>query len=75
MFCLIGIRNNRIRFKKNSTVAIETFISTNTNIVVELNDGWTLVGNKGGHESRHEQTILITVKGPVILTKSSQLLN
>jgi methionyl aminopeptidase len=37
------------RFKKNSVVAIETFIA-DSNLAVELEDGWTMVGNKGGYD-------------------------
>lgn len=69
------VRSNRERFKKNTTVAIETFISTKSTIAVELNDGWTLVGNKGGYVTQHEQTILITNNYPVILTESNQIWN
>ncbi|WP_339750574.1 type I methionyl aminopeptidase [Algoriphagus aquimarinus] len=67
------VRSNRERFKKNTTVAIETFISTHSTIAVEQNDGWTLVGNKGGFVTQHEQTILITDDAPVILTKANGL--
>ena len=69
------VRTNRERFKKNTTVAIETFISTNSTIAVELNDGWTLIGNKGGFVTQHEQTILITDKDPMILTESNGIWN
>lgn len=69
------VRTNRERFKKNTTVAIETFISTNSTIAVELNDGWTLIGNKGGFVTQHEQTILITDKDPMILTESNGMWN
>lgn len=62
------VKSNRERFKKNTTVAIETFISTKSTVAVELNDGWTLVGNKGGYVTQHEQTILITDNYPIILT-------
>lgn len=65
------VKTNQERFKKNTTVAIETFISTNSTIAVELNDGWTLVGNKGGYVTQHEQTILVTDNTPVILTESN----
>ncbi|MCC2770682.1 M24 family metallopeptidase, partial [Parabacteroides distasonis] len=34
-------RLDQRRFKKNSVVAIETFISTDSSYTVELNDGWT----------------------------------
>ncbi|WP_126974136.1 type I methionyl aminopeptidase [Gynurincola endophyticus] len=56
------------RFKKNSVVAIETFISTSSSYVTELNDGWTMTGNKGGYMAQHEHTIIITDGKPVILT-------
>ena len=69
------VRTNRERFRKNTTVAIETFISTKSTIAVELKDGWTLVGNKGGYITQHEQTILITDKEPVILTESNEIWN
>jgi len=67
------VRTNRERFRKNTTVAIETFIATKSTVAVELNDGWTLVGNKGGYVTQHEQTILITDKEPVILTDSNEI--
>ncbi|AMM52113.1 methionine aminopeptidase [Rufibacter sp. DG15C] len=63
--------SNRERFKKNSVVAIETFISTHSTIATENGDGWTLVGNRGGHVAQHEHTILITDKAPIILTKAN----
>jgi len=69
------VRTNRERFRKNTTVAIETFISTKSTVAVELNDGWTLVGNKGGFVTQHEQTILITDKDPMILTESNGIWN
>ncbi|MAN27536.1 MULTISPECIES: type I methionyl aminopeptidase [Mesonia] len=69
------VKSNRERFKKNTTVAIETFISTKSTLTVELNDGWTLVGNRGGYVTQHEQTILITDKEPIILTKSNGMWN
>ncbi|WP_109829298.1 type I methionyl aminopeptidase [Reichenbachiella versicolor] len=65
------VKTNRERFRKNTTVAIETFISTKSTLALESNDGWTLVGNNGGFVTQHEQTILITDKEPVILTESN----
>lgn len=69
------VRSNRERFKKNTTVAVETFISTKSNVAVQLKDGWTLVGNRGGFVTQHEQTILITDKDPIILTESNGMWN
>ncbi|MGB1294378.1 MAG: type I methionyl aminopeptidase, partial [Flavobacteriales bacterium] len=67
--------SNRERFKKNTTVAIETFISTKSKIAVQCEDGWTLVGNRGGFVTQHEQTILITDGLPVILTECNGMWN
>lgn len=66
---------NLTRFKKNSVVAIETFISTNSTSVVTLNDGWTMVGNKGGYMAQHEHTILITDNKPIVLTEKNEIWN
>lgn len=63
------------RFKKNSVVAIETFIATDSTYAVELNDGWTMVGNKGGFMAQHEHTIIITDSKPIILTASNEIFN
>ncbi|SMD44828.1 methionyl aminopeptidase [Aquiflexum balticum DSM 16537] len=63
------------RFKKNSVVAIETFISTLSSYTVELNDGWTMVGNKGGFMAQHEHTIVITDGQPIILTENNEIFN
>lgn len=62
---------NTERFRKNSTVAIETFISTKSTYAVEQEDGWTLKGNKGGFVAQHEHTILVTDGEPQILTISN----
>lgn len=56
------------RFKKNSVVAIETFLTTDSTFVNTAADGWTFVGNKGGHCVQHEHTILVTSDKPIILT-------
>lgn len=68
-------RFNRTRFRKNSVVAIETFISTTSTFANTLKDGWTLVGNKGGYVAQHEHTIVITDGKPVILTEMNEIWN
>ncbi len=74
---LMNYRNrfDQRRFKKNSVVAIETFISTTSTLAVELNDGWTMVGNKGGYMAQHEHTIVVTDGAPVILTEMNGILD
>jgi len=61
-------RFDQRRFRKNTIVAIETFISTASTYATELNDGWTMVGDKGGYMAQHEHTIMITDGAPLILT-------
>lgn len=66
---------NAYRFKKNSVVAIETFISTISTIANTQRDGWTLVGNKGGFMAQHEHTIIVTGGDPIILTEQNGIWN
>jgi methionyl aminopeptidase len=54
--------------KVSDVVAIETLISTNSTYAVTLNDGWTMVGDRGGFMAQHEHTIVVTYKDPIILT-------
>jgi methionyl aminopeptidase len=60
--------SNKQKFRKNSVVAIETFIATHSTIAEKGKDGWTLTGNKGGFVAQHEHTIMVTDGRPVILT-------
>ena len=64
---------NRQRFKKNTTVAIETFIATDSTYARAQQDGWTLLGNRGGFVAQHEHTIMVTDEKPVILTASNDI--
>lgn len=66
---------NHTRFKKNSVVAIETFITTGSTMAETLKDGWTLVGNKGGFMAQHEHTIVVTDGEPMILTEMNGIWN
>jgi methionyl aminopeptidase len=66
-------RFDQRRFKKNSVVAIETFIATHSTYADTLSDGWTMVGNKGGFMAQHEHTIMVTDGEPMILTASNEI--
>ena len=68
-------RFNRTRFKKNSVVAIETFISTTSTYAQTLRDGWTMIGNKGGFMAQHEHTIVVTDEKPIVLTAVNEIWN
>jgi methionyl aminopeptidase len=64
-------RSNTQRFRKNSVVAIETFISTKAQYVYEGENGWTYFTRDGSYVAQHEHTILITDTEPIILTSSN----
>jgi methionyl aminopeptidase len=66
---------NLARFKRNSVVAIETFISTTSTYAETLKDGWTMVGNKGGFMAQHEHTIVVTDGTPIVLTERNGIWN
>ncbi|MEA5401955.1 type I methionyl aminopeptidase [Arcicella sp. DC2W] len=66
---------NTTRFKRNSVVAIETFISTTSTYAETLHDGWTMVGNKGGFMAQHEHTIVVTDGKPIVLTEMNDIWN
>ena len=68
-------RYNLARFKKNTVVAIETFISTTSTFAETLQDGWTMVGNKGGFMAQHEHTIVVTDAKPIVLTEMNEIWN
>lgn len=63
------------RFKKNSVVAIETFITTTSTYAETLKDDWTMVGNKGGYMAQHEHTIVVTDRKPIVLTEMNGIWN
>jgi len=64
-------RYDKRRFRKDSVVAIETFISTKSSFIETASDGWAFTGKKGGFVAQHEHTILITSGKPIILTASN----
>lgn len=68
-------RFNATRFRKNSVVAIETFIATRSTLAVEQSDGWTFLGQYGGYVAQHEHTIVVTDDKPLILTAANEIWN
>jgi len=64
-------RYDKRRFRKDSVVAIETFISTKSAFIETASDGWAFTGSKGGFVAQHEHTILITSGKPIILTAAN----
>lgn len=68
---LLNYRNtfDKRRFRKNTVIALETFIATDSTYGETLADGWTVVGNKGGYMAQHEHTLVVTDGKPLILTE------
>ncbi len=64
-------RLDQRRFRKDTVVAIETFITTDSSWAVEAPDGFTLIGDKGGFSVQHEHTIIVTDGLPIILTEQN----
>ena len=61
-------RWNRERFKKNSVIALETFISTKARYVHQAADGWTLLTKDRSFVAQHEHTLIVTDGRPIIVT-------
>jgi len=64
-------RLDQRRFRKNTVVAIETFITTDSSLALETADGFTMIGDKGGFAVQHEHTIVVTDRQPIILTEQN----
>lgn len=62
---------NKERFRKNSVVAVETFISTKAKFVHEASDGWTLLPKDDSFVAQHEHTVIVRENGVEILTTSN----
>lgn len=67
-------RFDRTRFKTNSVVAVETFISTRDSYATEKGDGWTYISDRG-FVAQHEHTLIITDNEPIILTLGNGIWN
>ncbi|MBL7720101.1 MAG: type I methionyl aminopeptidase [Flavipsychrobacter sp.] len=64
-------RFNRGRFRKNSVIALETFISTGSSLAHDKGDGWTLVTKDGSFVAQHEHTLVVTEGKPLVLTSAN----
>ncbi|HKK76221.1 MAG TPA: type I methionyl aminopeptidase [Saprospiraceae bacterium] len=64
-------RYNKERFRKNSVIAVETFISTKATFVHQASDGWTLQPQDDSYVAQHEHTVIVRDNGVEILTASN----
>lgn len=63
--------SNKMRFQKNTVVALETFISTKASYVYPQSDGWTYAAKDGSYIAQHEHTLIVTDDEPIILTAAN----
>ena len=61
-------RNQKYRLPEGVVLAIETFISEGDEFVKEGSDGWTLTTPNKSWTVQFEHTVVVTKKGPQILT-------
>jgi len=64
-------RFNMSRFRKNSVIALETFISTGASRARTMEDGWTLRAEDGSFVAQHEHTIVVTDDEAMVLTEGN----
>lgn len=58
------------RLVPGMVLAIEPMVNEKSHVVETLSDGWTVKTVDGGLSAHFEHTVVITSKGPVILTQS-----
>ena len=64
-----GTAGTGLRLKEGMVFAIEPMFNLGTHETVLLDDGWTVVTKDGSLSAHFEDTIVITEKGPRILTR------
>ena len=62
------VPSDRRLARTGQVVAIETFISTGAEYVVEQPDGWTLKTPDQSYVAQFEHTVVITNSAPLVLT-------
>jgi methionyl aminopeptidase len=64
-----GTPGTGMRLKSGMVLAIEPMVNLGTEQTVLLEDGWTVVTKDGRLSAHFEDTIAITEKGPLVLTR------
>jgi methionyl aminopeptidase len=64
-----GTPKTGVKLKEGMTLAIEPMVNVGTWTVKILEDEWTVITTDGSRSAHFENTIVITRKGPEILTK------
>ncbi|OGG47575.1 type I methionyl aminopeptidase [Candidatus Kaiserbacteria bacterium RIFCSPHIGHO2_01_FULL_49_13] len=64
-----GVPGSGVKLAEGMVLALEPIVNEGTANIKQLSDGYTIVTRDGKRSSHFEHTILITKKGPEILTK------
>jgi methionyl aminopeptidase len=56
-------------FTEGLVVAMETFLAVGSDRVVEADNGWTLKTEGGSIAAQYEHTVVVTGRGPIIVTQ------
>lgn len=67
-----GLPGKGPRLREGMTLAIEPMVNEGGPDVIVLEDGWTAVTADRRRSAHYEHTVLVTAKGPRILTKSEE---
>jgi len=62
------VPNDKRILKEGMVIAVEPFLSTKSQEVVETSDGWTLSGVPGNLSAQFEHTMVITKGKPILIT-------
>ena len=68
LFQICGKPNKGPKLEEGMTLAIEPMVNMGAEGVLELEDRWTIITEDRSLSAHYENTILITKKGPKILT-------
>jgi len=63
------IPQDKRTLKEGMVIAVEPFLSTKSQFVSEMEDGWTLTGQPDNMSAQFEHTMVITKNKPILLTR------
>jgi len=66
---ILGTRQESLEIKRGMVLAIEVMYAKGSDKVEVLEDGWTIVTRDGKISGLFEDTVAVTDKGPIVLTR------
>ncbi|QVQ51059.1 type I methionyl aminopeptidase [Spiractinospora alimapuensis] len=67
-----GKAGKGIKLREGMCLAIEPMVTMGTEVVVQLDDGWTVVTQDGAKSTHFEHSVAITADGPRVLTARAE---